>query len=99
MENKKGKPLSSTHIAIISGVIVWPLWFGLLIAVLLFTEVVLAWKGEGPDWIAQLCVIAFFSVGFFLWRVVYGLIATQWGQPNKERPDAADKKRQGFSEK
>lgn len=67
---------------IISGVIVGPLWLGLVGGVSIFIEEVLSHKEryEGPDWIPQAIAIAIFGTGFFLWKVVGGLIGSRWGQ-------------------
>lgn len=60
MNQNHKRRLSRTAVLVISGVIVWPLWFGLLACVGIFTEEVLGWKDaylwsrvdpkDGSDW-------------------------------------------------
>jgi hypothetical protein len=92
MENKSREPLSNIHITIISGVIVWPLWLGLVCGIAIYIEEVLGYKEayRGPDWIPNAVALAIFGMGFFAWRVVGNLIAARWGEPS-EKPTDDDK--------
>ena len=65
----------------ISGIVVWPVWFGTLLLVGLFAEEVLGWKEayEGPEWVTTAMAIALFGAGFFLWRIAASVIEFRWG--------------------
>ena len=92
MDDKSRKPLSKTTIMIISGLIVWPLWFGLLGGIAIFYEEVLGHKEEGPDWIINVAVITIFAIGFFLWRLVGSYMMSLWGESNQKPTDDDEQK-------
>jgi hypothetical protein len=93
MDDKSHKPLSKTTIIIISGLIVWTLWFGFLLGIGIFCEEVLGFKKEGPDWLINVAVITIFAIGFFLWRLVGSYMNSLWGESN-QKPTDDDKQKQ-----
>lgn len=94
MGDKSRKPLPKTTVVIISGLIVWPIWFGLLVGIGIFYEEVLGHKEayEGSDWIINVVVITIFAIGFFLWRLVGGYMMSLWGESNQKPTDDEEKK-------
>jgi len=72
---KKDDTLSNKEIAIISGIIVWPLWFGFLGVIFYFVEEIMGFKNaEGPQILVDITVIAIISTGLFLWKIVANFI-------------------------
>lgn len=87
-DRKQESGLSSRNILVISGIIVWPVWLGLLSGVAIFAEEVLGWNEayRGPEWITSAAAIIIFGIGFFLWRILAFFIESRWGQVIMSEP-------------
>lgn len=59
---------------VLSGLLVWPVWFALFFGLAVAAEEVLGWKAQGPKWVSDLIAISFVGIGFFLWKVVGGIV-------------------------
>jgi hypothetical protein len=75
--------LSPRAVVILSGLVAWPLWIGILVATGLFVEEVLGWKESyaGAEWFVELVAFSIIGIGFLWWRVVGALVAHRWGEP------------------
>jgi len=84
-DRTRGVRLSPRTVVVISGIVVWPVWFGILVLVGIFVEEVLGWKQafDGPDWIPRTVAIVLFGAGFFLWRIAAAVVDSRWG-PSSE---------------
>lgn len=78
--------LSPRAVVVVSGLIVWPVWFGILVGAGVFIEEVLGWEGPvGSKWLVNLAAFSIIGIGFFLWRVVGSMVAARWARPVPRR--------------